>query len=73
MEDEERDREIESKQKFYHKALQWNVVPRARMAVNEAKARKRAGLAEASGDIEQTAVRRVSKAGIQPDHVECTE
>ncbi|KAJ5149356.1 hypothetical protein N7448_000934 [Penicillium atrosanguineum] len=73
MEDEERDREIESKQKFYHKALQWTVVPRARMAVNEAKARKRAGLAETSGDIEQAAVRRDSKAGIQPDHAEYTE
>lgn len=73
MKDEERDREIESKQKFYHKALQWNVVPRARMAVNEAKARKRAGFAEASGDIEQTAVRSGSKGGMQQDHVEYTE
>jgi len=72
MEDEERDREIESKQKFYHKAIQWNVVPRARMAVNEAKARKRAGFAEASGDIEQTAVRSGSK-GVQPDHIEYME
>jgi Sugar (and other) transporter. len=72
MEDEERDREIESQQKFNHKALQWNVVPRARMAVNEAKARKRAGFAEASGDIERAAVRKDSKAGIQPDHVEYT-
>jgi hypothetical protein len=70
MEDEAHDREISSQQKFYHKTLQWNVVPRARMAVNEAKARKRAGFAEASGDIERAAVRKDSKAGIQPDHVE---
>ncbi|KAJ5653462.1 hypothetical protein N7490_000465 [Penicillium lividum] len=50
--DENRDQEVESKQKFYHKAIQWNVVPRARMAVNEAKAKKKAGLAETMGDVE---------------------
>lgn len=50
--DEEKDLEIEAKQKFYQKALQWKVVPRARIAVDEAKARKKAGLAEALGDIE---------------------
>jgi hypothetical protein len=73
MEDEERDREIEPKQQFYQKAIQWNVVPRARMAVNEAKVRKRAGFAEASGDIEQTADRSGSKGGMQQDHVEYKE
>ncbi|KAJ5889767.1 hypothetical protein N7504_010577 [Penicillium tannophilum] len=55
--DEDRDQEIESKQKFYHKAIQWNVVPRARMAVNEAKAKKKAGLAETMGDIERSDVK----------------
>ncbi|KAJ5403813.1 hypothetical protein N7509_003684 [Penicillium cosmopolitanum] len=50
--DEDRDQEIEAKRNFYQKALQWNVVPRARVAVEEAKARKKAGLAEALGDIE---------------------
>lgn len=64
--DEDRDQEIESKQKFYHKAIQWNVVPRARMAVNEAKAKKRAGLAETMGDIEQSDV----KQGGELNHVE---
>ncbi|KAJ5813921.1 uncharacterized protein N7503_000671 [Penicillium pulvis] len=55
--DEDRDREIESKQKFYHKAIKWNVIPRARMAVNEAKAKKKAGLAETMGDIERSDVK----------------
>ncbi|KAJ5934689.1 hypothetical protein N7466_004236 [Penicillium verhagenii] len=57
MPDEDRDQEIESKRKFYHKAIQWNVVPRARMAVNEAKAKKKAGLAETMGDVEQPDVK----------------
>lgn len=64
--DEERDQQIGSKQKFYHKALQWNVVPRARMAVNEAKAKKRAGLAETMGDIEQPDIKHSGEV----DHVE---
>lgn len=42
--DEQRDRQIASEQTFYQKALQWSVVPRARMAVNEAKARHKAQL-----------------------------
>lgn len=50
--DEDLDQEIEAKRNFYQKAVQWNVVPRARIAVEEAKARKKAGLAEALGDIE---------------------
>lgn len=50
--DEDMDQEVKAKQNVYQKALQWKVVPRARIAVNEAKARKNAGLAEALGDIE---------------------
>jgi len=64
--DENRDQEIESKQKFYHKAIQWNVVPRARMAVNEAKAKRKAGLAETMGDVEQADVKHIGKS----NHVE---
>jgi hypothetical protein len=50
--DADRDQGIEVKQNFYQKALQWNFVPRARIAVDEAKARKKAGLVEALGDTE---------------------
>lgn len=67
--DPDRDQEIEAKQKFYHKAIQWNVVPRARMAVNEAKARKKANNASTMGDVEQHAV----QSGLnceEPNHVE---
>lgn len=53
--DEDRDRDIKAKQNFYQKALQWDVVPRARIAVNEVKLRKKAALAEALGDIEPAA------------------
>jgi predicted P-loop ATPase/GTPase len=35
--DEDRDQEIASKETFLQKSFQWSVVPRARMAVNEAK------------------------------------
>jgi hypothetical protein len=54
--DEDRDQEIARKQTFYQRALQWSVVPRARMAVNEAKLRHKAGLeselnADQSGDV----------------------
>ena len=64
--DDDRDQDIESKQKFYHKAIQWNVVPKARMAVNEAKAKKKAGLAETMGDIERSDVKHDGKL----NHVE---
>lgn len=70
---EERDREIEAKQRFYHKALQWNVVPRARMAVNEAKAKKKAGFGETMGDVEQTLDSADRKHGMQPVHAEFKE
>lgn len=70
---EERDREIEAKQRFYHKALQWNVVPRARMAVNEAKAKKKAGLAETMGDVEQVVDPSDQKHDMQPSHFEFKE
>lgn len=68
----ERDQEIEAKRKFYHKAIQWNVIPRARMAVNEAKARKKANNASTMGDVEQHA----SQSGLkreEPNHVEFKE
>ncbi|KAJ5610016.1 hypothetical protein N7510_006735 [Penicillium lagena] len=48
----ERDQEIEAHQHFWHKAIQWNVVPRARMAVNEAKALKQSVLALSMSDAE---------------------
>lgn len=65
--DEDRDQEIEAKRTFYQRALQWNVVPRARIAVNEAKARKKGGLAEALGDIEPA---QTSTKISEPVHVE---
>jgi hypothetical protein len=39
--DENRDREAKEKQKFYHRALQWDIVPKARIMVNEAKAARK--------------------------------
>lgn len=65
--DEDQDQEIEAKRNFYQKALQWNVVPRARIAVNEAKQRKKAGFAEALGDIEPA---QASIKISEPVHVE---
>lgn len=67
---EERDREIEANQKFYQKALQWKVIPRARMAVHEAKAKKKAGLDETMGDAEQTLGLSGPKHDIQAEHAE---
>lgn len=70
---EERDREIEANQRFYQKALQWNVVPRARMAVHEAKAKKKAGFDETMGDVEQTLSPSGPKHDMQPEHAELKE
>jgi hypothetical protein len=69
--DEDRDQEIASTQTFYQKALQWSVVPRSRMAVNEAKARQKAGL-ETSHD-EHSDVLDGLKKGLGAGHVEHKE
>ncbi|KAJ5281389.1 hypothetical protein N7478_006761 [Penicillium angulare] len=72
---EDIDQEIESKRKFYHKAIQWSVVPRARIAVKEAKAKQKAGLAETIGDVEQTKAHShsVVKDNVGTYHVELQE
>lgn len=64
--DETLDREIDEKQKFYQKALQWNAVPKSWMTVKEAKARRRAGLIEALGEIQAGS----NSKNAMVDHVE---
>lgn len=71
--DEDRDQDIASKQTFLQKTLQWIVVPRARMAVNEAKARQKAGLDLIAIDIEADDVPDGLKKKLASDHVEYRE
>lgn len=70
---EERDREIDANRKFYEKALQWNVIPRAEVAVRDAKAKKKAGIQETMGDVEQTFGSSDGKHDMQPVHTELKE
>jgi hypothetical protein len=66
----ERDQAIEANQHFWHKAIQWNVVPTARMAVNEAKALKKSGLALSMGDVEAYEAPSNSKTVKDSEHAE---
>ncbi|OQD85383.1 hypothetical protein PENANT_c010G02263 [Penicillium antarcticum] len=68
--DEDRDQEIVSKQTFLQKSLQWSVVPRARMAVNEAKARQKAGRDLIASEILADHVTDGLKKELASDHVE---
>ena len=71
--DEDRDQEIASKETFLQKSFQWSVVPRARMAVNEAKARQKAGLDLIAIDIEADDIPNRLKKKLASDHVEFRE
>jgi hypothetical protein len=71
--DEDRDQEIASKETFLQKSFQWSVVPRARMAVNEAKARQKAGLDLIAIDIEADDIPNRLKEKLASDHVEFRE
>lgn len=51
--DEQRDQQIALEQNFLQKTLQWSVVSKARIAVNEAKARHKARL-DTDPDFEDT-------------------
>ncbi|KAJ5081449.1 hypothetical protein NUU61_009713 [Penicillium alfredii] len=67
------DPEIESKQWFLHRAVKWDVIPKARMAVNEAKTRKKANLDLSMADLGQNDVRSHLKGGVGADHLESKE
>ncbi|KAJ5757893.1 uncharacterized protein N7511_006587 [Penicillium nucicola] len=71
--DEDRDQEIVSKQTMLQRTFQWSVVPRARMAVNEAKARQKAGLDLIASDIEADDLFNGLKKKLASDHVEFRE
>ncbi|KAL4891214.1 hypothetical protein BDV59DRAFT_203660 [Aspergillus ambiguus] len=62
--DEEQDQEIENNRKFHEKVLQWKIIPRARIAVNVAKARR--GL----DNVEAQAQRSLSTEKTEIGHVE---
>ncbi|KAJ6030100.1 uncharacterized protein N7446_000837 [Penicillium canescens] len=71
--DEARDQEIASEETFLQRSFQWSVVPRARMAVNEAKARQMAGLDLIAIDIEADDIPHGLKKELASDHVEFRE